>query len=264
MRKKTLKLQSGAKKKSTSRTGLSERGDTDLALDPASTRSQTVYIALRRAIIEQALIPGQKLPEDTIGRQFDVSRTLVREAIGRLAIEGLVEVQRNRGATVANPGIEEARSVFDVRRGLERMVIAFLAGRLSREQVRDLDAHVALEEAASMKDGPESIRLAGEFHIKLAALTNNPLLLRYVREVTSRCSLILAIHGRSHSSDCAVSEHRQLIRAMQAGDAKAALRLSDQHLGAVVARALLARPHIADLDVALAPYVRSARGPRHK
>ena len=228
-------------------------------IDSAESRSHTVYDALRRAIIEQALRPGQKLTEDTIGRQFDVSRTLVREAISRLALEGLADVQRNRGATVASPSLDEARSVFDVRRGLERMVIAALAGRLTRDQVRELDAHVALEETASRKDGPQSIRLAGEFHIKLAALTLNPLLQRYVRDVTSRCSLILAVYGRPHSSDCAVSEHRQLIRALQAGDAKAALRLSDQHLGAVVARAHLAQANVVDLDIALAPYARKTR-----
>lgn len=254
MRTKTVKP-----KRTTAKTILRRGNARERALgDSAETGSHAVYAALRSAIIEQALLPGQRLTEDTIGRQFDVSRTLVREAIGRLTIEGLVEVQRNRGAAVANPSFEEARGVFEVRRGLERLVIAALAGRLTRDQVRDLDAHVALEEAAGRKDGPESIRLAGEFHIKLAALTANSLLLRYVREVTSRCSLILAVHGRPHSSECAVSEHRQLIRALQAGDVKAALKLSDHHLGAVVARALLPRPSSVDLDVALAPYARNA------
>lgn len=221
--------------------------------------ASAVYEALRAAIIEQALLPGLKLPEETIGRQFAVSRTLVREAIGRLAVEGLVEVQRNSGATVASPSLHEARNVFDVRRNLERMVVATLAGRLSRDQVRELFAHVALEDAASRKDGPESIRLAGEFHIRLAALTNNDLLLRYVREVTSRCSLILAMYSRPHSSECAVTEHKQLIRALQVGDIKAALKLSDDHLGAVVERARLARPNTVPLDAALAPYVRNTR-----
>ena len=58
-------------------------------------RAQGVYRALRRAIIEQALKPGMKLPEDTIGEKLGVSRTLVREAFGRLAIEGLVELKPN-------------------------------------------------------------------------------------------------------------------------------------------------------------------------
>ena len=72
-------------------------------------RAESVYRALRRAIIEQALKPGMKLPEDSIGEQLGVSRTLVREAFGRLAVEGLVELKPNRGASVAYPTLEEAR-----------------------------------------------------------------------------------------------------------------------------------------------------------
>ena len=217
------------------------------------SRAVNVYRALRRAIIEQALRPGQKLPEDAIGQQFGVSRTLVREAIGRLAIEGLVDVRHNRGACVAHPSIEDARGVFEVRRGLERIVIELLAGRLTPDQVTALTAHVALEESAA-QDGPKSIRLAGEFHIMLADMTSNELLLRYVQEVSSRCSLILALYGRPHSSDCAVSEHRQLIESLVSGDAKAAMLLMDHHLDAVASRALLASKGTQDIQDALAPY----------
>ena len=85
-------------------------------------RAESVYRALRRAIIEQALKPGMKLPEDSIGEQLGVSRTLVREAFGRLAVEGLVELKPNKGASVAYPTLEEARDVFEVRRGLERLL----------------------------------------------------------------------------------------------------------------------------------------------
>ncbi len=220
-------------------------------------RAQGVYRALRRAIIEQALRPGMKLPEDTIGENLGVSRTLVREAFGRLAVEGLVELKPNRGATVAYPTLEEARDVFDVRRGLERMVAETLSGSLTKPQAADLEAHVRLEEAALGKDGPESIRLAGEFHIRLAELTGNALLLRYVQEVSSRCSLILAIYGRPHSSECAVSEHRQLIEALLAGDAARASQLMDHHLQAVAARALLAPRQERDIRELLIPYALS-------
>lgn len=220
-------------------------------------RALGVYRALRKAIIEQALRPGMKLPEDAIGERLGVSRTLVREALGRLAIEGLVEQKPNRGASVAYPTLEEARDVFDVRRGLERMVAQSLAGRLSRAQAAELEAHVRLEEAALGKDGPESIRLAGEFHIKLAEMTGNALLLRYVQEVSSRCSLILAIYGRPHSSECAVSEHRQLIAALVAGDAARAAELMDHHLQAVVSRALIAPRVEMDIRDLLAPYAAS-------
>ncbi len=220
-------------------------------------RAQSVYRALRRAIIEQALKAGMKLPEDSIGDQFGVSRTLVREALGRLAVEGLVELKPNRGAFVAYPTLEEARDAFDVRRGLERLVAETLAGRLTTEQARALEDHVRQEEEALGRDGAESIRLAGEFHIRLAEMTGNALLLRYVKEVSSRCSLILAIYGRPHSAECAVSEHRQLIDALRAGDAARAAELMDQHLLAVVGRALIAPRAERDISELLAPYARS-------
>jgi DNA-binding GntR family transcriptional regulator len=220
-------------------------------------RAQSVYKALRRAIIEQALKPGVKLPEDSIGEQFGVSRTLVREAFGRLAVEGLVELKPNRGASVAYPTLEEARDVFDVRRGLERQVTESLAGNLTPAQVAELEAHVALEEQAHGRDGPESIRLSGDFHIKLAEMTGNALLLRYVKEVSSRCSLILAIYGLPHSSECAVSEHRQLIEALRDGDAARAAHLMDHHLQAVVTRALLTPRAHRDIREVLAPYALS-------
>ena len=220
-------------------------------------RAESVYRALRRAIIEQALKPGMKLPEDSIGEQLGVSRTLVREAFGRLAVEGLVELKPNRGASVAYPTLEEARDVFEVRRGLERLVAESLAGRITAAQVAELEAHVRQEEKAHEQDGPESIRLSGEFHIKLAKMTGNALLLRYVQEASSRCSLILAIYGRPHSTECAVSEHRQLIDALRAGDAARAADLMDHHLRAGVTRALLTPRIERDIRDVLAPYALS-------
>lgn len=223
----------------------------------AGSRAHSVYRALRRAIIEQALKPGMKLPEDSIGEQLGVSRTLVREAFNRLAVEGLVELKPNRGASVAYPTLEEARDVFDVRRGLERMVAETLAGRLTAAQASELEHHVRLEESAMGRDGPESIRLAGEFHIRLAEMAGNALLLRYVQEVSSRCSLILAIYGRPHSSECAVSEHRHLIEALRVGDKERAAELMDHHLQAVVTRALLTPRAEPDLRDALSRYALS-------
>lgn len=204
-----------------------------------SARAAAVYRALRHAIIEQALEPGAKLPEDAIGERFGVSRTLVRYALGQLAAEGLVEMRRNRGAAVATPSWDEARDIFDVRRGLERLVVVRLAGQLTREQVTRLNQHVKDEEAAKGTNEPLSIRLAGEFHILLAQMTGSDLLTRYVSEVTSRSGLILALYGRPHSSECAVSEHRSIIKALTAGDAEAAIEVMDHHLAAVADRALI-------------------------
>jgi DNA-binding GntR family transcriptional regulator len=202
-------------------------------------RASAIYRALRHAIIEQALEPGQKLPEDAIAERFGVSRTLVRNALGRLAAEGLVELKRNHGATVAKPDWDEARDVFELRGVLERLVMLRLAGNLTQDQIEALRAHVTQEEAARGSNDPLSIRLAGEFHILLADMTGAPLLKRYVSEVTSRSGLILALYGRPHSSECAVNEHSTLIAALADGDGERASAVMETHLAAVADRALI-------------------------
>jgi len=202
-------------------------------------RMGVIYRALRHAIIEQALAPGAKLPEDAIGERFGVSRTIVRSALSQLAAEGLVELRRNHGASVATPKWEEARDTFDVRIGLERLVMSRLAGRLTPEQVKALKAHVGEEEKARGNNEQLSIRLATEFHIVLADMTGSPVLGRYVSEVSSRCGLILALYSRPHSSECAVNEHHDIITALIAGDAKRASKAMEDHLEAVAERALI-------------------------
>lgn len=224
----------------------------------ASTRSDTVHQRIRRAILEQALHPGTRLPEDRVGEQFGVSRTIVRTALTRLEAEGLVEIRPNRGAMVASPSVEEAKAVFGVRLWLERAVVTALAGRLTARQADLLRGHVEREEKARGRDGPKSIRLAGEFHVLLAELTGNPLLQRYVGETVSRSSLIIALYGATHSSECAVTEHRQLIDALLNGDAAEAERLMIAHLGAVIDRAALVQPQPEpELEDVLGRYARA-------
>lgn len=217
-------------------------------------RGAVVHRLLKRAIIEQALVPGTRLPEDSIGEQYGVSRTIVRQALTRLQGEGLVETKPNRGALVATPSFQEARQIFEVRHCLEREVISRLVERISILGLDALETHVAREAQVRNKDGPASIRLAGEFHILLAELTGNNILARYVAEVVTRCSLILAIYSRSHSSDCAVDEHRQIIEAVRAGDVDAAMRIMSHHLGAVEQRARLDSEATSDLETVLARY----------
>ncbi|WP_226341110.1 GntR family transcriptional regulator [Gemmobacter serpentinus] len=203
------------------------------------SRTEKVHEALRQAIIEQRLAPGARLPEDTIGESFGTSRTIAREALLRLSVEGLVDLLPNRGAFVANPSLDEGRDVFVVRRGLERMVVKQLAGQLSASQIEELGRMLEQEELAGASNESEAIRLAGEFHLRLAEMTGNRLLIRYLTETVSRCSLVLTIYGRPHSVDCGIDEHRQIIEALIAGDENRAADLMETHLSKVAGRALL-------------------------
>lgn len=205
-----------------------------------SSRTAVAHQVLRQAIIEQALPPGTKLPEDEIGELFAMSRTLVRATLQRLEAEGLVETKPKRTATVAKPTLQEARHVFEVRRVLEREAVRLTVARWKPEFGAILDGHIREEEAARAEGrDPHSIRLAGEFHTKLGALSGNALLLRYLDELVSRCSLILAVFGRPHSSECGIAEHRAIVAALRKRDADAAMALMDSHVGAVEQRAVL-------------------------
>ncbi|OCC06874.1 GntR family transcriptional regulator [Labrys sp. WJW] len=210
------------------------------ASDTGGGRSQAVHRALKRAILDQALPPGSKLPEDSIGERLGVSRTLVREALVRLSQEGLVELRPNKGAVVSHPSLEEGRSLYLTRIALERLVVETLSGSLTREQIDTLSTHIAAEEAARTEHAA-SIRLAGEFHTLLAQMTGNASLIRYVNELVARSSLILALYGRPHSSECAVSEHRELLDKLIAGKTDEAVALMTHHLDSITTRALLPR-----------------------
>lgn len=225
----------------------------DKASNGSGGRAQAVHRALKRAILDQALSPGSKLPEDSIGERLGVSRTLVREALVRLSEEGLVDLRPNRGAAVARPTLEEGRDLFLTRMALERLVAETLSGNLKQDQISALSAHIDAEERAKSEHAT-SIRLAGEFHTLLAQMTNNASLARYVNELVARSSLILALYGRPHSSDCAVSEHRELLDKIVSGDTEGAAALMTHHLESVTTRALLPREAERNIKDVLAVY----------
>jgi DNA-binding GntR family transcriptional regulator len=226
----------------------------DDANKSAGSRAQAVHRALKRAILDRALAPGTKLPEDSIGERLGVSRTLVREALVRLSEEGLVELRPNRGAAVAHPSLEEGQDLFTTRIALERLVVETMSGRLGKVQEQELAKHIAEEEAARSGQEPTSIRLAGEFHTLLASMTGNATLIRYVNELVARSSLILALYGRPHSSECGVSEHRQILDALKSGNSAHAAQLMVHHLDSVTTRALLPKERSGDLRDALSKY----------
>lgn len=219
-------------------------------MEQQPSKAEAAYLAIKHAVIEQALTPGTKLPEDMLATHLNVSRTLVREALARLITEGLVESGRKRTATVAQPTRAEAHNVFEARACLEREVVRLVIGRWSPSMGAALEGHVRSEEEAARTQPPAvCARLAGEFHIRLAQLAGNPVIERYLSELVSRCSLILAIYGNTHSPQCGIDEHKALIDAFRRADVKSALKLMDAHLGSVQRRALLPETKAVDEDL---------------
>ncbi len=197
------------------------------ANDPAAEICQRVWMS----IAEKRLRPGTRLKEEELAEIFQVNRARVRQALSILQSDGLVVIQPNRGAFVAEPSVDEARDVFHVRKLIEARIIERLAGRLSPEDFPRLEAHLAEEKAAMARgDTSEGIRLSGGFHMLLAELSGSDFLTVVLRDLISRSSLITAMYRDRHVSNCGPDEHEGLIRALRAGDIGAAQRSMREHL----------------------------------
>ena len=109
-------------------------------------RPDEVAEIVLRAILEKRLWPGSKLSEQTLADLFGVSRAVVRQAIIRLADDGLVVVERNRGGFVSRPGYREATETYDAITMLEQGVIAQLAGRMDARGWEELRRQVRAQQ----------------------------------------------------------------------------------------------------------------------
>ena len=114
---------------------------------PSVDRGSVIYRALRHAIIEQAIDPGAKLPEDAIGEQFGASRTIVRNALANLRPKAWSSCGATAVRSVAAPSWDEARDIFDFRLALERSSSCVCRDAYARA-ARALTAHVDKEENA--------------------------------------------------------------------------------------------------------------------
>ena len=108
---------------------------------PADT-TQRIIEAITTAIVERRLMPGTKLAEQKIADIFKVSRTIVRQALHQLSRDKLVTLEQARGARVAQPSVEEALQVFEVRHMLESAMIKRAASELTPAHIAELRAHL--------------------------------------------------------------------------------------------------------------------------
>lgn len=224
---------------------------TSVPIAAASSVTERITHAITQAIVERRLMPGTKLVEQQLADIFDCSRTLVRQALNQLSRDRLVRLEPARGAFVAEPGVEEARQVFEVRQMLETAMLGDLCDRITPAQLRQLRSHLKQErEAVSRTDVPGRTRLLADFHVLLARMQGNEVLAQLLTDLLSRSSLIALMYQSSHSAAASQAEHEAIVDALEARDKRALMKLLKQHLGNVEANLRL-HPRAQDLKAAL-------------
>jgi DNA-binding GntR family transcriptional regulator len=215
------------------------------------TSAERALTELRELILGGALDPGARLGEVELAERLGVSRTPVREALSRLAAEGLVEVVANRGARVATWTVAELEGVFDLRISLEPRLTAFAVPNATAADVAEL-AELAHRMVEVGSPGPGQdldalVPLNRAFHDRLVALAGHP---------TLAAALAAAIHPpivrRNFSTYDAESlrrslaHHVEIVAAVRAGDPGWARAVMTAHI--CNARAVMVRAAIAQTE----------------
>jgi len=190
-----------------------------------------VHARIRGAIAAQELPPGTRLREDQMRLIFGVSRARIRKVFSRLAFEGLVEIEPNRGASVARPSPEEAHEIFAARRAIEETVVRMVAQDFDARQKVILAKHIAKESAAEARRDPaEMTRLSGEFHLLLAEMAGNRPMQKFLRELVTRESLVILAYEKPGKPSCSNHEHQMILDALAKRDVARAAKLMVHHL----------------------------------
>ncbi len=197
----------------------------------AAVDEDAVVERIYEAIIDQSLPPGTKLSEAALCEVFDVGRMRIRSSLLLLSSRGVVDLQNNRGAYVAQPTIAQALQVFEARRAIEPNVARLAAARHNKADVEELGRHLDLElKAIRENDWRLAIRLSGQFHVKLAEVARNEIMELMIKELVTRTSLIIGIYGASGNKCCHNDEHLDILTALRTNNGDAAASLMEQHL----------------------------------
>jgi len=206
-------------------------------LQPIQLNSYTplrelVFEALRQAILDGVLEPGERLMEVQLAEELGVSRTPVREAIRKLELAGFVVMIPRRGAYVADISLKEVSEVFEIRGALEALAAELAAERASEEELENLERMlVEIGKAIDTRDVELLIDLDTRFHDALFKASRNERLCQILSSLREQIQRFRT-QTLSHPSRMrvALEEHRRIVEALAARDGDLARRLAMEHI----------------------------------
>jgi DNA-binding GntR family transcriptional regulator len=209
-----------------------------------STLSGSIVATIKERVIAWQYPPERRLTEEALCREFNVSRSPVREALRALAASGLVTRMPNRGYAVRQVNLREIEEIYEVRLALELYVVETLAGRGGpSEALAPLrKTWKAIGDAPDNRKGEDLAALDTIFHESLVALIGNETLLRDIKAINERLFVFRMIDfGKPDRVGSTCAQHLDLIERIGAHDvegARAAIRANIDNGRQIVREAL--------------------------
>jgi DNA-binding GntR family transcriptional regulator len=198
--------------------------------------SRRIYNKIREDILCLKLRPGEPLDEVSLGRRFKLSRSPVREALIRLAGEGLVNLLPNRSAVVAPLEVETLPRYLEALDLMQRITTRMAALlRSEQELVAIRAAQAAFEEACARCSIVDMIEANRDYHLAIAAAGRNPYFTSLYARMLDEGMRMLHIHFKFRAEtqtlkpDLMFAEHTAMTEAIARQDAELAERLAHEH-----------------------------------
>jgi DNA-binding GntR family transcriptional regulator len=187
---------------------------------------------LRVRIFAHELAPGTWIDEQTLAKEFGISRTPLREAIKVLAAEGIITMKLRRGAYVTEVNRGDLEQIFTILSLLEGQAAKEAATKAQEKDLNELDdMHLRLEKAAADRNLDQFFEVNVRFHERIIAIANNPWMTGVIADLRKVLKLqrkdSLSRTGRLQSS---LSEHREILKALLERDPIAAEQAMRTHL----------------------------------
>lgn len=200
--------------------------------------AKVVYDALRDEILDLRLAPGSPVDEVALAERFAMSRTPIREALVRLAGEGLVTTLPNRSTVVSNIDVLNLQPFFDALTLMYRVTTRLAA---EHHRPRDLatlrERQAAFARAVAAQDALAMIATNREFHAAVAEAGRNPYFAGLFGRLLDEGRRLLRLYYSSFEDrlpERYVEEHERMIAAIEAGDVEEADRLAQAHADQIV------------------------------
>jgi len=240
-----------------------DKGGKGEAADGAPVRvrgsgAQIVYERVRQSIIDLRLQPGSPLDEVQLSEQFDMSRTPIREALVRLAAEGLVTTLPNRNTIVSAIDFVRLPVYFEA---LTLMYRVTTRGAAVHRSNADLDRinrfKLEYAEAVTSLDAGRMIESNRDFHVAIAEAAGNFYFTALFSRLLDEGRRILRLYYQSFDDRLPrqyVDEHESMVAAIAAREAELADQLADAHAAQIVRQiqSYIARDTVSGVDLATA------------